>query len=219
MLHSPQDETIGVESARAIYEAARDAASFVAVDGADHLLTRSQDSGYVADIVAAWAGRSLAAPEASDRSSPGEADGPRATVVTEAGGNGYAQHITIGPHTLVADEPASAGGTDIGPAPYDLLLAALGACTSMTLRMYAQRKGWPLRNATVTLRHSRIHAEDCEHCETEEGRIDHIRREISIEGDLDDDQRAALMEIADKCPVHRTLHSEVVVESHPAVGG
>lgn len=140
----------------------------------------------------------------------------RTTVVRETGDGRFTQHITTGPHTLRADEPADLGGADTGPTPYDLLLAALGSCTSMTIRMYADRKGWALRGVTVTLRHSRIHAEDCRDCETRSGMLDRIEREIALDGDLDDAQRDRLMAIAEKCPVHRTLRSEVVVETFPA---
>jgi putative redox protein len=131
-------------------------------------------------------------------------------TVTEAGTGTYTQQITAGHHQLVADEPQPIGD-DAGPTPYDLLLAALGACTSMTVRMYANRKGWPLKQVRVTLRHSRIHAEDCADCETRIGWIDHIDRDIELEGDLDDTQRQRLLHIAERCPVHQTLTSEVDV--------
>jgi len=126
--------------------------------------------------------------------------------------NTLAQHITVGTHHLVADEPPPIG-RDTGPTPYDLLLASLGACTAMTLRLYAQRKQWPLADVTVSLRHSRIHAEDCANCETQAGMLDRIERVIRLDGDLDDDQRKRLLEIADRCPVHRTLHSEIVIDT------
>ncbi|OBI14687.1 osmotically inducible protein C [Mycobacterium sp. E2462] len=129
-------------------------------------------------------------------------------VVTEAGTGTYTQHITAGRHRLVADEPRPIGD-DAGPTPYDLLLAALGSCTSMTLRMYAARKGWPLQQVRVSLRHSRIHAKDCADCETRNGWVDHIEREIELVGDLDDEARARLLHMADRCPVHQTLTSEV----------
>jgi putative redox protein len=129
-------------------------------------------------------------------------------IVTEAGSGTYTQQISAGHHQLVADEPTPIGD-DAGPTPYDLLLAALGACTSMTLRMYADRKGWPLQRVRVTLRHSRIHAKDCADCETTDGWIDHIDRHIEFAGDLDDTQRQRLLLIADRCPVHQTLTSEV----------
>jgi putative redox protein len=129
-------------------------------------------------------------------------------IVTETGSGTYTQRITAGHHELAADEPQPVGA-DAGPTPYDLLLAALGACTSMTVRMYANRKGWPLQQVRVTLRHSRIHAEDCAECETTKGWIDHIDRDIELAGDLDDEQRQRLRYIADRCPVHQTLTSEV----------
>src|SRR6058998_3472058 len=133
-----------------------------------------------------------------------EGPGPR-EVVVRGGAAGFAQEIVVGPHRLAADEPASAGGTDTGPDPYDLLLAALGACTSMTIRMYAERKGWPLEKVIVRLGHARIHAEDCATCDTKEGYADRFEREIELLGPLDAEQRARLLEIAGKCPVHRTL--------------
>ncbi len=128
-------------------------------------------------------------------------------------GEGLRTEVSTGGHTVVADEPESLGGTDAGPTPYDYLLAALGGCTAMTLRMYADRKGWPLESVTVRLSQDKIHATDCEECETEEGRIDRIEREIELEGPLEEEQRRRLLEIADMCPVHRTLDSEVVVEN------
>lgn len=133
-------------------------------------------------------------------------------TVTESGTGAYGQRITAGGHELFADEPEPTG-VDSGPSPYDLLLAGLGACTSMTVRMYAQRKGWPLENVTVSLRHSRMHARDCANCETEAGMIDRIERQIRLDGDLDADQRTRLLNIAEKCPVHRTMTSETIIET------
>jgi uncharacterized OsmC-like protein len=132
-----------------------------------------------------------------------------ATVVVRGRADGFAQEVRAGRHLLAADEPLAAGGTDAGPNPYDLLLAALGSCTSMTVAMYARRKGWPLESVTVTLRHSKVHAADCESCETKEGMLDRIERDVRLEGALDEAQRARLLEIANKCPVHRTLTSEI----------
>ena len=134
-------------------------------------------------------------------------------VVVAGGSSGFAQELSVGPHRLASDEPVASGGTDTGPSPYDLLLAALGSCTSMTISLYARRKGWRLEAVTVRLRHSRIHARDCADCETKEGRLDRIEREIGLRGDLSDEQRDRLMAIADKCPVHRTLTSEVRIDS------
>jgi putative redox protein len=135
------------------------------------------------------------------------------TVVVKGSGSGFAQEISDGRHLLRADEPLAAGGTDLGPGPYELLLAALGVCTSMTLAMYARRKGWKLDGITVRLRHSRIYASDCADCETREGMLDRIEREIELAGSLDKDQRQKLLEIADKCPVHRTLKSEIDIRT------
>jgi uncharacterized OsmC-like protein len=139
-------------------------------------------------------------------------DGVR-SVVVRGSAAGFAQEIHAGPHRLHADEPVSAGGTDTGPSPYDLLLAALGACTSMTVAMYARRKAWPLEAVTVHLRHSKIYAADCAECETKEGMLDRIERDIHFTGPLTDEQRAKLLEIANKCPVHRTLTSEIDIVS------
>jgi len=135
-------------------------------------------------------------------------------VVTVRGSaEGFAQEITAGRHQLTADEPVSAEGTDRGPGPYDLLLAALGACTSMTIALYARRKGWPLAGVTVRLRHSRIHADDCAECETKQGMLDRIEREIVVAGEFTEEQRTKLLEIANKCPVHRTLTSEINIRT------
>ncbi|WP_241979913.1 haloacid dehalogenase type II [Cryobacterium sp. TMT4-31] len=162
-----------------------------------------------------------AAPEAAPEAAaePAEADPAEGlVVVTEAGKGGYAQQITVGQHRLTADEPRPVG-TDTGPSPYDLVLAGLGACTSMTVRMYAERKNWSLEKVTVTLRHSRIHATDCADCETAVGHIDHVERVLRFDGDLDKQQRQRLSEIADRCPVHRTLHSEIIVHTTVAEAG
>ena len=134
-------------------------------------------------------------------------------VIVRGGSAGFAQEIEIGPHRLKADEPLAFGGTDTGPSPYDFLLAALGTCTSMTISLYARRKGWPLENVTVSLHHSKIHASDCADCETKVGKLDRIEREIQLTGALTNEQRAKLMEIADKCPVHQTLTSEINIRT------
>jgi putative redox protein len=162
----------------------------------------------VAGIIDAWAQRHLPGPGAS---SP--ADPAGGVIVTEAGSGRYTQRITAGRHVLSADEPVSVGGADAGPNPYDLLLAALGACTSITLRMYADRKGLPLRRTTVRLRHDRVHAKDCEQVEREVGMLSRIRRGIELEGPLNEQDRRRLIEIADRCPVHRTLSSEIAFET------
>ena len=136
----------------------------------------------------------------------------RAAVV-HGSAQGFVQKITIGPHQLMADEPATVGGTDMGPSPYDLLISALGACTSMTVSLYARRKQWPLQSVTATLSHAKIHAVDCQECETKSGRLDRIELDVELDGSLTEEQRARLLEIAKKCPVHRTLTSEVYIET------
>jgi len=136
-----------------------------------------------------------------------------ANVIVWGDAGGFAQQIVAGPHRLAGDEPESVGGTGTGPSPYDFLLAALGSCTSMTVAMYARRKGWPLERVTVALRHSKIHAEDCAECETKEGRLDRIERDVRLDGPLTAEQRARLLEIANKCPVHRTLTSEINIRT------
>ncbi len=202
VMHSPQDEIVGIENATQIYKAARQPRSFVSLDGADHLMTRKADSQYVGSMIATWAQRYIELPQAQELDS----DHP---VVVRTGEEGYTTDVKAGRHRLTADEPESVGGNDFGPTPYDFLSIALGTCTSMTLRMYADRKGWDLKEVKVHLQHNKIHAQDCEHCETQEGKIDQIERNLELEGNLDADQRKRLLEIADKCPVHRTLHSEV----------
>jgi len=208
VFHAPRDATVGIENAGRIFAAAKHPKSFVSLDDADHLLSRREDAAYVAEVLAAWAGRYLGRAEAAPL-----AAAAGTVVVQESGEGKFAQRIAAGPHRMRADEPVSVGGADSGPGPYDLLLAGLGACTSMTLRLYAERKGWPLSRVTVTLSHDRIHAEDCADCETKSGRLDRIERRLAIEGELDAEQRARLLEIADKCPVHRTLQSEVVIRT------
>lgn len=207
VFHSPRDTTVDIENAAQIYAAAKHPKSFVSLDNADHLLTRKEDAIYVASVLAAWASRYIDAPVPQVQTAGREETGT--VVVSETREGKFTQTISAGKHRLRADEPAAAGGNDSGPSPYDLLLAALGACTSMTIRMYADLKQLPLEHVTVRLGHDKIHAQDCAECETREGKIDRIEREIELAGALDDAQRAKLLEIANKCPVHRTLHSEV----------
>ena len=209
IFHSPVDEVVGIDHARRIYKAAQHPKSFVSLDGADHLLlAREEDSHFVADVLAAWASRYVPMKGLPEPLPPGE-------VLVEGGAAGYANLIQAGAHMLRADEPVSVGGADSGPNPYDLVLAGLGACKSMTMRMYADRKGWSLDATRVRLRHSRIHAEDCEECATKTGKIDRIAVELGVDGDLDAEQRQRLLEISERCPVHRTLNSEIDIRSRP----
>ena len=214
VMHSPTDDTVGIDNATNIFVAAKHPKSFVSLSGADHLLSGRRDAAYVADVIAAWAERYVDTAAAQPAADPTAT--PRNVVVRETRANKFQQAITTGPHQMLADEPVTAGGEDTGPGPYDFVLAGLGACTSMTMRMYADRKSLPLDRVTVTLKHSKIHADDCAECETKEGLLDQIDRVITIEGALDADQRKSFMEIADKCPVHRTLTSEIRIVTKAA---
>ena len=207
VMHSPVDDTVGIDNATKIFVSAKHPKSFVSLDHADHLLTKPADALYAADVIATWASRYVEVAKPAQASS--SAEEPRRVVVQETRKSKFNQIITVGPHHLVADEPVAAGGEDAGPGPYDFLLAGLGACTSMTMRLYADRKSLPLDRVTVTLKHSKIYAKDCAECETQDGMLDQIERDIAIDGALDAEQRKKLMEIADKCPVHRTLTSEI----------
>jgi uncharacterized OsmC-like protein/alpha-beta hydrolase superfamily lysophospholipase len=210
IFHSPTDQIVGIENAGEIFGAARHPKSFVSLADADHLLSRRSDGVYVANVIAAWAERYL---EAMVQAEPASDPGPRTVNVVETRNGRFQQAITVGPHRLLADEPVKVGGLDSGLSPYDLVLAGLGACTAMTMRLYAERKALPLDRVSVVLKHDKIHAVDCENCETKEGMIDRIDRAITMEGKLNDEQRQRLMEIADKCPVHRTLHSEIDIHT------
>jgi uncharacterized OsmC-like protein/alpha/beta superfamily hydrolase len=210
IFHSPTDDTVGIDNASYIFIAAKHPKSFISLAGADHLLSRAGDAAYVARVISAWADRYL---DMAVDAGTTEDTAPGTVVVRETRRGQFQQEIISGAHRLLADEPVKAGGLDSGPGPYDLLLAALGACTSMTLRLYADRKQLPLARTVVRLQHNKVHAADCADCETREGMIDHIERAITIEGDLTAEQRGRLMEIADKCPVHRTLKSEVDIHT------
>lgn len=211
VLHAPRDSVVDISNASRIFQAAMHPKSFVSLDQADHLLARAADARFAAGIIAAWAARYVADDAAATGAAPGAAAHDDAVHVTERGTGAYAVAISAGRHAWLADEPVAVGGDDAGPNPYQMLSAALGACTAMTMRMYANRKQWPLERVSVTLHHAKVHATDCAECETRAGRVDRIDRRIRMEGALDAAQRQRLLEIADKCPVHRTLHSEVQV--------
>jgi uncharacterized OsmC-like protein/alpha-beta hydrolase superfamily lysophospholipase len=209
VFHSPTDNLVGIENASHIFTAAKHPKSFVSLADADHLLSRKSDAVYVANVIAAWAERYL-----DRRETMTEAEVEAGlTMVRETHGGKYQQEILTGPHHLLADEPIKLGGLDSGPGPYDFLLAGLGACTSMTIRLYADFKKLPLENVSVRLSHGKIHAKDCETCDTKVSMVDHIERAITLEGPLDEEQRKRLMEIADKCPVHKTLETKVDIRT------
>lgn len=203
IFHAPADDVVGIDHAKRIFEAARHPKSFVSLDDADHLVTRAEDARFIADTLAAWTRRYI---QPIERQQPSEG-----TVVVNEGESPYAQTIRAGAHVWMSDEPESIGGGDRGPTPYGLLLSALGSCTAITLRMYADRKQWPLEHTEIALRHERVHADDCDGCEDQNKKIERIHRQVRLAGPLDEDQRKRLLEIADKCPVHRTLTSDIHV--------
>jgi uncharacterized OsmC-like protein/pimeloyl-ACP methyl ester carboxylesterase len=209
IFHAPTDEIVDIENASKIFIAAKHPKSFISLADADHLLSRRSDASYVAHVLAAWAERYLE----MQAPMPGPDAESEGVTVTETRRGKFQQSIVAGPHRMIADEPTSVGGLNSGPNPYDFLLAGLGACTAMTIRLYAERKMLPLTRVAVALKHAKVHAADCESCETREGMIDRIDRAITFEGELDKEQRAKLLEIADKCPVHRTLTSEIEIRT------
>ncbi|MEX2469753.1 MAG: alpha/beta fold hydrolase [Pseudohongiellaceae bacterium] len=207
VMHSPVDAIVHIDEAEKIYKAARHPKSFISLDTADHLLTESADAEYAAACISAWAGRFLPEAEVVQQSDSDLAEGQvRVTEKDQV----FTQTVQTDSHRWTADEPQSAGGKNLGPDPYEHLLAALGTCTAMTLRMYARHKKLPLKNVTVELAHKREHAEDCSDCS---GKLDVLERRISLAGDLSEEQRRRLLEIADRCPVHRTLTSSPEVRT------
>jgi len=215
VMHSPIDEVVSVNNARIIFDTARHPKSFITLDGADHLLSDRADADYTASVLAAWSSRYVVAHTSTADLNTDDPAPDGAVRVAESGPGRLTQKISARRHRLIADEPHPVGD-DAGPTPYDFLLAALGACTSMTVRMYADRKQWPLERIVVDSRHFRIHAKDCAECEAATGMVDRIERDITLIGALDADQRAKLLDIADRCPVHRTLRSEVSIHTAEA---
>jgi putative redox protein len=210
IMHSPVDELVSIDEAGSIYANALHPKSFVTLDHADHLLTRDRDSKYAGQVLSAWASRYIKdemvmAPDVKTQSD--------AVVVASRTQDMFLSTVNAHGHQMLADEPQSYGGTDRGPTPYGYLSAALGTCTAMTLNMYARRKKLPLDQVEVAVRHERIHAEDCQDCETKVGKVDQLSLEIKLTGELDDAQKDRLLEIAERCPVHRTLKSEIRIES------
>ena len=207
VMHAPLDDIVGVENATQIFVAAKHPKSFVTLDNADHLITRGEDAEYAAEVIAAWVSRYLdLRPPAPPIGAP-----EGVTRVSEADPAGFLQDVAAGPkHHVLADEPMAYGGTDRGLTPNQFLAAGLGACTSMTVRMYARRKGWPLKHVSVDVTHDKVHAQDAE---VGQSKIDTFTRILKLEGDLDDAQRARLLEIADKCPVHKTLEQGARVDT------
>ena len=210
VMHAPLDTVVEIDNAAALFAAAKHPKSFLSLDDADHLLSDPEASRYAGTVLAAWASKYIPRPDAMPLVATSD------EVAARTYGGSFRTEIASGSHRLLADEPASVGGTNLGPTPYDLLSAALASCTTMTLRMYAEHKGIDLESTTVRVRHGKTHAADCDDCETRAGKVDEFRRELSFAGNLTDAERDRMVEIADKCPVHRTLHSEVKVRTRLA---
>ena len=209
LLHAPGDRTVSIDHAARLFTHARHPKSFVSLDQADHAMSNAADASFAGTVIAAWAARYVEATQAKYEQLPLSDN----RIIARTGPTGFRTELMANGHALIADEPVAVGGTNAGPSPYNLLAAALASCTSMTLRMYADRKGWPLREVTTLVTHSKVHAKDCAECEDREGRIDHLHRILDLQGPLDEAQRQRLREIADRCPVHRTLEGDVLVET------
>jgi len=198
ILHSPQDTIVGIKNAEEIYTAAKHPKSFVSLDGADHLLSNKVDSKYAGDIIGAWAHRYIELPKIEELQSDLD-------VIAHLGPEGFTTQIKAGKHYLIADEPEKFGGNDFGPNPYEFVSAGLAACTSMTIQMYAKRKGWKLDFVETQVKYGREYAADCEHCEEDGSKIDTFQRILKVKGIVDEAQKAKILQIADKCPVHKSL--------------
>ncbi len=201
IMHSPQDKIVGIDNAADIYQHAKHPKSFITLDGADHLLGAEEDSRYAGQMIAAWTTRYISPDQELEIAPEGE-------VWARLSDQGFLTEIIAGKHHQIADEPAGSGGTDLGPSPYGYLLSALGACTAMTLKMYADFKKMDLQEVSVKLTHDKVHAEDGGNSQDAKGKIDQIKRIISLEGNLTEHERARLIEIADRCPVHKTLEGK-----------
>jgi putative redox protein len=210
VMHSPVDELVSIDEASRIYSSALHPKSFVSLDKADHLLTRKADSVYAGKLLASWAERYI---PVAEQKTVLAAHVPGAVLTEAALEDGFLVSINADGHLLVGDEPLSYGGTNLGPSPYGYLSAALGACTAMTLNFFARRESIPLQHASVEVRHDHIHAKDCASCASTSGRLDRFSRRIALQGELDEEQRALLLKIADRCPVHKALHKEVLIET------
>lgn len=206
IMHSPSDKVVGIDNAAKIYQAAMHPKSYISLEGMDHLMSEKQDSQYVGQVISQWASRYI--DQASERDLETEYQ-----VVTRTGRTRFTTDAKAGHHHLLADEPESAGGQDLGPNPYDYLAIALGSCTSMTLRMYADHKNWDLDEVKVHVQHKKVHCDDCNDADNKHSKIDVLDRIIEVKGKLDEKQKERLVQIADKCPVHKTLNSDIKVQT------
>ncbi|MDP5208809.1 bifunctional alpha/beta hydrolase/OsmC family protein [Microbulbifer sp. 2205BS26-8] len=208
IFHSPVDATVSIHEAEKIFRSAKHPKSFISLDNADHLLTKARDAEYVATTLAAWATRYIEEPENIEQK---DSAIPSGHVLVKEKNRQFTRTVISDSHVWLADEPTAMGGNDLGPDPYEHLLAALGTCTSMTIRMYARHKKIPLQDVSVHLSHNREHARDCEDCESSPQKIEVINRVVTLVGDLTDEVRDRLLQIADRCPVHQTLHSDLKI--------
>src|SRR5690554_5777682 len=211
IFHSPQDKVVSITNAEEIYKAAHHPKSFVSLDGVDHLLSKKEDSDYVGHVIAGWASRYVAIPFFEEIKSKSKV---AASLDMD---EGFTTQLKLGDHSFIADEPTSFGGNNFGPTPYEFLSAGLAACTVMTIQMYAKRKKWEVKNVTCSINYSREHAIDCEQCEEDSAKIDTFNREIKLDGHLSEEQKMRLLQIADKCPVHKTLHSKTQIITRLAI--
>lgn len=205
IMHSPTDRTVGIKNAEDLYKAAHHPKSFVSLDGVDHLLSQKEDSSYVGQVIAGWAARYISIPPVEELKSKSK------VAASLDGDEMFTTQLKLGDHNILADEPTSFGGNNFGPSPYEFLSAGLAACTVMTIQMYARRKKWEVENVTCHINYSKDHAVDCEHCEEDSAKIDTFTREIKLTGNLSEVQKKRLLEIADKCPVHKTLHTKTQI--------
>ena len=205
ILHSPQDKMVSIKNAEEIYKAARHPKSFISLDGVDHLLSQKEDSQYAGRVIAEWASRYVEIPTDEQITTKSR------VAASLDKDDTFTTHLKLGDHNFIADEPTNFGGNNYGPSPYEFLSAGLAACTVMTIQMYARRKKWEVENVSCHINYSKEHAVDCEHCEEDSAKIDTFTREIKLLGNLSEEQKKKLLEIADKCPVHRTLHTKTQV--------
>ena len=207
IMHSPQDSIVEISNAEEIYKAAKHPKSFISLNGSDHLLMNKEDSSYVGKVIASWTEKYIELPEEESLESDHQ------VVASLNFADDFTTQMKLGRHYITADEPISFGGQDFGPTPYELVSAGLSACTAMTIQMYAKRKEWKVDDVEVHTSYSKKHAEDCNECESPSSKIDTFSREIKFEGNLDEEQIKKLLEIADKCPVHKTLSSKIKIET------
>lgn len=205
IMHSPQDKIVGIKNAEEIYKAAHHPKSFISLDGVDHLLSKKEDSQYVGEVIAGWASRYVDIPAIEEIKSNSK------VAASLDGDEKFTTNLKLGDHYFLADEPTSFGGNNFGPSPYEFLSAGLADCTAMTIQMYARRKKWDVKNVTVHINYSKDHALDCEQCESDSAKIDTFTSEIAFAGNLTKDQKKKLLEIADKCPVHKTLQTKTQI--------